>query len=202
MGRAQLNSSSLYVNRDSASLVSRITDNLSKISVIFDFDPDIFSSRVYQQVLRASVKSDLKRLQRKRTHHNELETFEGSARGQPKFNIVLLGGRRSGKPQFLATLMGNNYTDEELKHQRFLIRKNMVEHILKLREVLRVYPSRWMDQYDFRETVISRLSAFAPFIEDAEMGQAMLSLWEDALVRATFLFYFSDHPLPDRFPRQ
>jgi hypothetical protein len=59
--RAKADSVSLYVHRDSASLTSKMTDNLSKISRVFEFDSDVFSTGVYERAFRGSVKDLLKR---------------------------------------------------------------------------------------------------------------------------------------------
>jgi hypothetical protein len=40
-----------------------MTDNLSKMSVVFDFDPEVFSSGVYHRVFRGSLKHRLRQLQ-------------------------------------------------------------------------------------------------------------------------------------------
>jgi hypothetical protein len=48
--------SSLYVQRDASSLFSRYTDNLSKISMVFQFDRELFISKVYERALRGSLK--------------------------------------------------------------------------------------------------------------------------------------------------
>jgi hypothetical protein len=56
--------SSLYVERGSTSLhsrVSRCTDTLSRISQSFDFDRELFISKVYERVLRASLKDTMRR---------------------------------------------------------------------------------------------------------------------------------------------
>ncbi|KAF2810536.1 uncharacterized protein BDZ99DRAFT_443396, partial [Mytilinidion resinicola] len=53
-------SSSLYVLCDSSSLYSRCTDNLSKISMIFQFDRELFLSRPYSRAIRSSVRDSLR----------------------------------------------------------------------------------------------------------------------------------------------
>jgi hypothetical protein len=58
--RAQADSVSLFVQRDTASFTSKMTDNLSKISRVFEFDRDVFSTSVYERAFRGSVKQALK----------------------------------------------------------------------------------------------------------------------------------------------
>ncbi|KAH8712154.1 hypothetical protein GQ44DRAFT_776179 [Phaeosphaeriaceae sp. PMI808] len=60
LARAKCDSVSLIVHRDSASFSSRWTDNLSKLSYIFDFDTDVLSSRVYERVFRVSLKQSIR----------------------------------------------------------------------------------------------------------------------------------------------
>jgi guanine nucleotide-binding protein G(i) subunit alpha len=50
--RAQVDSVSLLVQRDNASFSSKMTDNLSKISRVFEFDRDVFSTNVYERAFR------------------------------------------------------------------------------------------------------------------------------------------------------
>jgi hypothetical protein len=63
LDRAKTDSVSLYVHRDSASLTSKVTDNLSKISRVFEFDSNIFSTGVYERAFRGSVRELLRRPQ-------------------------------------------------------------------------------------------------------------------------------------------
>jgi hypothetical protein len=54
---------SMYVHRDTASIYSRCTDTLSKISIVFSFDRDLFITKVYERALRGSLKPSLRRQQ-------------------------------------------------------------------------------------------------------------------------------------------
>ncbi|KAH7089580.1 hypothetical protein FB567DRAFT_626907 [Paraphoma chrysanthemicola] len=57
----QSDSSSLLVLRDSASFVSKWTDNLSRLSRVFDFDTEVLASRAYGRVFRESLKHLIKK---------------------------------------------------------------------------------------------------------------------------------------------
>lgn len=57
--RVKDDSSSLYVHRGSTSLRSTCTDKLSKISREFQFDRELFTSRVYERAVRSSLKRTL-----------------------------------------------------------------------------------------------------------------------------------------------
>lgn len=61
--RAQADSVSLCAQRDTASFASKMTDNLSKISRVFEFDQKVFSTRVYERAFRGSVKQALRKQQ-------------------------------------------------------------------------------------------------------------------------------------------
>lgn len=58
---AKTDSESLFVHQDTTSFKSRFTDNLSKMSIVFDFDPAVFSSEVYHRVFRGSLKDHLRK---------------------------------------------------------------------------------------------------------------------------------------------
>ncbi|KAH7089620.1 hypothetical protein FB567DRAFT_590429 [Paraphoma chrysanthemicola] len=60
--RVKDDSASLLVQRDSASFMTHLSDNLSKISLVFTFDQEIFSSDVYHRVFRGTFKKGLRRL--------------------------------------------------------------------------------------------------------------------------------------------
>tara|TARA_R110002003_G_scaffold1635_1_gene23330 strand:+ start:29093 stop:29665 length:573 start_codon:yes stop_codon:yes gene_type:complete len=63
-----------------------VTDNLSKISRIFDFDSNVFSTRVYERAFRGSVKNALR--QQSATHSPALPHYE---------HIYLVGDDEIGK---------------------------------------------------------------------------------------------------------
>lgn len=56
MRRMEQASASLFVNYDKGSTFSRHTDNLSKLSCIFDFDSELLSSAAYERVSRLTMK--------------------------------------------------------------------------------------------------------------------------------------------------
>ena len=60
----ELDTASLFVHRDTDSFITRMTDNLSKLSVVFTFDRELFISKVYERAFRGSVKESLKLLQK------------------------------------------------------------------------------------------------------------------------------------------
>lgn len=62
--RVKDNTSSLYVQRDSTSICSRCTDNLSKLSKKFEFDRELFISKVYEKALRGSMKDTVENIRR------------------------------------------------------------------------------------------------------------------------------------------
>ena len=63
MKRIKDDSSSLYVNRDAASLLSCCTDRLSKLSMVFAFDKELLRTDIYQRILRGSLKEMIRQKQ-------------------------------------------------------------------------------------------------------------------------------------------
>jgi hypothetical protein len=57
---ASKDSASLMVLRDTDSIFTSQTDTLSKISLMFDFDSELFASKVYSKTFRNSIKSSLR----------------------------------------------------------------------------------------------------------------------------------------------
>ena len=76
--RVKADSASLLVHRDSASFISRWTDNMSKLSHVFNFDTVLLSSRVYERIFRNSLKQSVRQ--------QLPETFSA-----PSHNVLLLG---------------------------------------------------------------------------------------------------------------
>jgi hypothetical protein len=89
--RVQADSVSLCAQRDAASFASKMTDNLSKISRIFELDQNVFSSKVYERAFRGSVKQVLKKQQgrdmQKQRPHND--------------HVYLLGNDEVGKDSII-----------------------------------------------------------------------------------------------------
>lgn len=56
LGRVQQDSASLVAQHDTLSLLSGHSDNLSKLSMKFDFDAQLFGSRVYAPMVRCAFK--------------------------------------------------------------------------------------------------------------------------------------------------
>ena len=72
--KTKIDSASLIVLRDDSSFITRLTDNFSKLSLVFDFDPQLFSSTVYQRHVRGTLKEHILR---QRTQLNEPERYSG-----------------------------------------------------------------------------------------------------------------------------
>jgi hypothetical protein len=77
-----------------------MTDNLSKISRVFEFDPNVFSTRVYERAFRGSVKQALRQqqvapLSTKRVRYNRIYLLGGDEIGK---NVIFnaLGPTPSG----------------------------------------------------------------------------------------------------------
>jgi len=60
ISRVEKDSASLIVHRDDGSLRSTFTDNLSKISRVFNFDADLLGSKVYDRAWRINIKTSLR----------------------------------------------------------------------------------------------------------------------------------------------
>jgi hypothetical protein len=121
--RIGVDSASLFVQRDSSSFFSGWSDNLSKFSIQFDFDRELFVTKVYEKVIRSSVKDSLRQkhgLTRpaedshtskkpaRLTHSAEVESKKRSraidrglkwdaTRTKRECKILLLGSADSGK---------------------------------------------------------------------------------------------------------
>ncbi|KAF2114217.1 G-protein alpha subunit-domain-containing protein [Lophiotrema nucula] len=80
--RMETDSASLIVHRDSSSFISNWTDNLSRFSIRFDFDRELFVTRVYERIFRISVKDALRRRRTLTQQHDHV-----SLRGETPTNL-------------------------------------------------------------------------------------------------------------------
>jgi hypothetical protein len=93
---AQADSASLFVHQDATSFRSRLTDSLSKMSNIFDFDSAVFSTSVYHRVFRGSLKYRLRQQQQQQqllpcvsrsTGDSSQDGFDGTAQATSQKSI-------------------------------------------------------------------------------------------------------------------
>jgi hypothetical protein len=99
--RAEADSASLIVHRDNTSLITKWTDNLSKISAIFEFDQEILSSPAYERALRVSWKDALRQSQRPRKSQKEgLNTVSDDN----SVSFMIMGDDEDGKAHVVNSL--------------------------------------------------------------------------------------------------
>jgi hypothetical protein len=104
--RIRDDSSSLYVQRDSLSLYSRWTgtvSTLSKISKVFEFDRELFISKVYEKALRDALKE---KLGRQRLEGGILPTVEETAKSKD-INKDLAKDRRRLRREAKVLMLGD-----------------------------------------------------------------------------------------------
>lgn len=120
LDRAKADSISLYVHRDSASLTSKMTDNMSKISRVFEFDSNIFSTGVYERAFRGSVR-DLLRLRQQtlRSHPIAASSAESLSTPGTLQSICFLGPDQIGMDLLIDTIQIDQHHlyDEWALHQ-------------------------------------------------------------------------------------
>jgi hypothetical protein len=150
----ELDSASLFVHRDSSSFISRWSDSLSKLSIRFEFDRELFVTKVYERWLRSTVKDSLQRRQeslqqgngktftkprmlaisnedvenRKRSYAIDRKLEEDSMRLRRENKILVLGTVGSGKEDIIKMMEihQNGYTTEELKMYRHAVYRNII----------------------------------------------------------------------------
>ncbi|KAF4625325.1 hypothetical protein G7Y89_g12839 [Cudoniella acicularis] len=84
--RIRDDTSSLYVQRDTSSLHSRWTgtvSSISKFSKVFDFDRELFISKVYERVIRNSLKDAAKKSRKSANREQKLGPLQETPRIAP-----------------------------------------------------------------------------------------------------------------------
>jgi len=175
--------------------MSTWTDNLSKFSVRFEFDRELFVSKVYERVFRGAVKNSLQRQPRtispedpeasKRTWEINQAIRKDYTRLKQEHKILVLGTAGSGKEDIINTMKSihqNGYTTEEPMKCRYLIRQNIIDCAKALIETMRkieIWPeSEVVSSYcHFIQDYVLDPDLEAP-LEDT-VSQAINALWND-----------------------
>ena len=134
--------SSLYVQRDSTTIFSRCTDNLSKISRMFEFDRELFISKVYEKALRSSLKDTVDNMRRENQQpyvtvtpeerdrnkliDHELEEHAKRLRNEQK--VLLLGDQDCARTffKFMKIAHSDGFTYEEREMYQELVMINIM----------------------------------------------------------------------------
>ncbi len=140
--RVEDDTSSLYVQRDSSSIYSRCNDNLSRISKIFEFDRELFISKVYEKALRGSLKDTVENIRReqlqfrvtvtlkeiKRNEFVERELKERASKMRKECNVLLLGDR-DFRRTFIKSIMiahSGGFTSGDRRNYRKVVMSNVL----------------------------------------------------------------------------
>jgi guanine nucleotide-binding protein G(i) subunit alpha len=140
--RVKDDTSSLYVQRDSTSIYSRCTDNLSKISKMFEFDRELFISKVYEKALRGSLKDTVENMrreqqqpyvivtpeERKRNKLIERELEEHAKKLRRECKVLLLGDRDCAQT-FIKSMKiahSSGFTHEEREKYQKVVMNNIM----------------------------------------------------------------------------
>lgn len=117
--------------------------------MIFDFDSKLFSSKIYEQALRGSVKEALRRQQGdrrstdlKRSQAIDRRIEEDSRRIRRECRVLVLGNENSGKSEILKMMKIinlNGYGITELESYRETIYRNAVQSARELVTALEAF---------------------------------------------------------------
>jgi hypothetical protein len=145
--RVKDDTSLLYVQRDSSSIYSRCTDNLSKIYKNFEFDRESFISKVYEKALRGFSKDIVEKLRReqpqlrgkvtseeiKRNRLVERELKEHAIKLSKECNILLFGDMNCGQTFItsMRILYSGGFTSEEREDYREAVMSNIM-HVMSV----------------------------------------------------------------------
>jgi hypothetical protein len=191
--QAEYDSASLFVHRDTDSFISNLTDNLSKLSVVFSFDRELFVSKVYERVLRGSIKESLRRQQGSveairrslaidRRIDNDLRMLRREC------NVLLFGRDESGMSELVKQwkiIHNGGHTAEELAAYRLTIYENVIncaKTLIKAMEQFEIRPERESNQAycGFLLNYSLDLDPTKPL--GTEIGEAISSIWQDPCI--------------------
>ncbi|OBT78646.1 hypothetical protein VF21_02237 [Pseudogymnoascus sp. 05NY08] len=140
--RVKDDASSLYVQPDSMSIYSRCTDNLSKISKMFEFDRELFVSKVYEKVLLGSLKDTVENIRQKQQRPGVMVSREERDRGLiierdikthavrlKRESRVLLLGEHDCVQVFIKNMKiihGDGFTNDDRRMYKEVVMKHMM----------------------------------------------------------------------------
>ncbi|GIC94610.1 guanine nucleotide-binding protein alpha-2 subunit [Aspergillus udagawae] len=180
-------SASLMVHRDTTSIATQITDHLSKVSVAFSFDREVFTSNVYERFFRGLTRRVLRYPQTRDTPVVEQPREPSGDDGWPLFQekLLLFGSDYAGTDDILhelVGLVGNQTINIGLTLQRTAIYKFVIMSTQAIIAALnRDATGPQLDSNrahcDLLLRYIDDLSATKPL--DERIGEAIRSLWQD-----------------------
>ncbi|KAH7139506.1 G-protein alpha subunit-domain-containing protein [Dendryphion nanum] len=190
LGRAKSDSASLLVLRDNTSFISRCTDNLSKLSAVFGFDDQLFSSGIYRNAARRSLKESIRKGHRKSQSAPSsipllspiTETQELTQR------ILVLGPDYQGRCQAIHC-MGITYEKDYMEQNVWLFRgaiiRNVIDNTNGLIDEMAshgIKPHQYINNVYHDELRKYCRSSNAPRGFDNEIGAMIESLWNDPCI--------------------
>src|ERR1700761_8717790 len=111
-----------------------MTDQLSKLSLVFTFDKELFISKVYERTLRGSLKRSLRiesehRNSMKRSQEIDRELKEDSRQLSRVCTVLVLGSADSGKDDIIRQMKIHQvgYSEEEKRMYRPRIYKTLID---------------------------------------------------------------------------
>ena len=198
MKQVEKDSVSLMVHRDTTSLVSRSTNNSSKLSMVFGFDRELFVSKVYGRVFRGSVKESLRRQQgisevleaKERNKAINRGLTQDMRRLQRECKILLLGtsdSRKSDVVKNMKLTQSNGYTREERALYKLTIYENVVDNAKALLEAMgangvQLDNTANRQHCDLLRNYVLGSDPHRPL--EPWVGQAIKSIWQDASIQA------------------
>ncbi|CZR66446.1 uncharacterized protein PAC_16347 [Phialocephala subalpina] len=214
--RVKDDTSSLYVQRDSTSIYSRCTDTLSKISKMFEFDRELFISKVYEKALRGSLKDTVENMRREqqqpyvtvtpeernRNKIVERELKEHAKNPKTEYKLLLLGDSDCAQTFIQRTKIAhsNGFTYEGREKYRELVMNNIIRVMEGMAWVVK------NENVDLDDAARMHTKVLSQEIEKIQTGNgkitiegagAVQALWENKKFVKRLLIHEID--IPDSF---
>ena len=212
--RVRDDSSSLNVQRDSSSLYSRWTgsiSDISKISKVFDFERELFISKLYERALQNPLKHTLEILRRqkpqikrprvvataeeiRRSQMIDRKLEEDSRRLRREVKVLLLGDLECGRTivKQMKIIHQNGYTMDELALYELTVKKNVLEIMEIMVSIAKMVGTELDEATKTRAELLSKeiqksQPSAADIILTAETAKAVHGLWASEQFRSIFL---------------
>ena len=215
--RVKDDTASLYVHRDTSSIYTGCTDTLSKISLVFKFDRDLFVTKVYERALRGSLKANLRRQQtdvesskipfvsrmqkggleeqERRSKEIDLELDGDAKKLRRECNVLLMGGEPDEQDLLMRQMRSihqSGYTRDELLLYKIIVWQRLVSAMRTAADHIRTQDEEPlgkgdMDNVEIMSRELERVQSDENEIPPSAVD-AMAQLWKSE----GFLKYFRE----------
>lgn len=184
----------MVVHRDGDSISTQTTDGLSKLSIAFSFDQEVFNSSVYERYFRGFAKKVLRNPQKHdKASREQSQTNPSVSQNTKNYEnkVLLFGYDDTQTDEFLSQIFTSKhaaYIDISLNLKRAAVYRYLIINVKRLIIGLKASGFRLCLEINlsycaFLLGYVDNLDPAEPL--DARVGEAIKSFWRDPALQTT-----------------